>query len=113
LRIDVPENFDSPQSVGPCGFLLPVTSTPRMVAGMPQSDDIVKCQLKPVDPNDYSAALTEPQLAQVRSIFPQGVCDFSKPAAGDVAKSMIWPSLGGSTLLPAPQELVWRVARSP
>jgi hypothetical protein len=111
LRIDVPESFDAPQSLGPCGLLLPVTATPRMVAGMPLSDDILKCQLKPVDPNDYAAALTEPQLAQIREIFPGGVCDYRKPAAGDVEKSLIWPSVGGRTLQ-APHELKWRVARS-
>jgi hypothetical protein len=111
LRIDVPENFDSPQSLGPCGLLLPVTRTPRMVAGMPLSDDIVKCQLKPVDPNDYAVALSESQLAQIREIFPGGVCDYSKPGVGDVEKSLIWPSVGGRTLQ-APHELKWRVARS-
>ncbi len=111
LRIDVPESFDAPQSLGPCGLLLPVTSTPRMVAGMPLSDDVLKCQLKPVDPGDYAAALSEPQLAQIREIFPGGVCDYSKPAAGDVQQSLIWPSVGGRTLQ-APHELKWRVARS-
>jgi hypothetical protein len=111
LRIDVPENFDAPQSLGPCGLLLPVTGTPRMVAGMPQSDDIIKCQLKPVDPDDYASMLSAAQLDELREIFPDGVCDYSRPAAGDVERSLIWPSVGTEPDT-APFELKWRVARS-
>lgn len=112
LRVDVPENFDQPNSLGPCGVLLEVTATPRMVAGMPLSDDIVKCQLKPVTASDYGAALSEAQLSEIASIFPQGVCDYSKPALADVAKSLLWITLGAEELLPEPQELRWRVGRS-
>ncbi len=86
--------------------------TPRMVAGMPLSDDIIKCQLKPVSTADYAATLTESQLGEIRTIFPGGVCDYSKPAAGDVEKSLIWPSLGSAPAV-EPFELKWRVARSP
>lgn len=109
LRIDLPEDFDS--GIGVCSIALPVTRTPRMVAGMPMSDDIIKCQLKPLDRADYPASLDDAQFAELQAIFPGGVCDFSKPAAGDVARSMIWPSIGG-TRLEEPHELKWRVARS-
>lgn len=108
LRFDVPENFDSPQSLGPCGVLLPVTRTPRMVAGMPLSDDILKCRLKDPVAADYPAGT---DLAAIRAVFPGGVCDYSKPAAGDVETSLIWPSLGTAPDT-APAELKWRVARS-
>ncbi len=111
LRVDVPENFDAPDSLGPCGVILEVPRTPRMAAGMPLTDDIIKCQLKPVSASDYSAAPSEAQLNALREIFPEGVCDYSKPAAGDVEKSLIWPSVGGAVLEP-PHELKWRVARS-
>ena len=112
LRVDVPENFDQPASLGPCGLVLKVTTTPRMVAGMPLSDDILKCRLKPVSAADYDEALGDTQLSQLREIFPQGVCDYTQPAAGDVDKSLQWISLGGESLLPEPRELQWRVARS-
>jgi hypothetical protein len=82
-----------------------------MVAGMPLSDDVIKCQRKPVAAADYPAGVTEAQLAQLRAIFPTGVCDFTKPAAEDVEHSMQWVSIGGDTL-EAPHELHWRVARS-
>lgn len=116
LHLNVPEDHDS--GIGPCSIALPVTRTPRMVAGMPMSDDIIKCRLKPVDPADYGVPLSAEQLARLQAVFPDGVCDWTRPAAGDVQRSIIWPSFGGTTLLtdaagdPAPVGLQWRVARS-
>lgn len=107
LRVDVP----GAAGLAICNTLLPVVSTPRMVAGMPMSDDVIKCQLKPVDPSDYTRALTSAQLAQVMEVFPDGVCDYTRPAAGDVERSLIWPSIGGRELT-QPRELEWRVARA-
>jgi hypothetical protein len=78
---------------------------------MPLSDDVIKCQRKPVSAVDYPAGLTGAHLAQLRAIYSTGVCDFSKPAAEDVERSMVWTSVGGETL-EAPHELHWRVARS-
>jgi hypothetical protein len=112
----VPEDFDA--ETGPCQTLLPVTRTPRMVAGMPLTDDIIKCQLKPMDPADYSPPLSEAQLALIRQVFPKGVCDWTKPAEHDVERSLTWPSIGGTELSTdgrgntVPFELRWRVARS-
>lgn len=110
LRVDVPEDFDS--GIGPCSLVLPVTSTPRMVAGMPMSDDVLKCQLKPLDPADYAGGLSAEQLGELASVFPDGVCDYSLPGVGEVEHSMQWVSLGGDTLT-NPRELRWRTARSP
>lgn len=109
LRLTLPENFDS--GLGLCTLLLPVTRTPRMVAGMPLSDDVIRCQLKPIDSADYAVPLSAAEYAQLESIFPDGVCDYRLPAAGDVARSLIWPSIGGESL-EAPHGLVHRVARS-
>ncbi|AMQ87911.1 hypothetical protein ASQ50_04040 [Marinobacter sp. LQ44] len=73
--------------------------TPRTVAG----DDIRtlnnKCQLKPVDPADYPANLlqgifTSENFAQkVAEIFPNGVCDYSKPPVGQVP-TVTWMHYG-------------------
>ncbi len=109
VRVDVPEDFDS--GLGPCSLVLPVVSTPRMVAGMPLSDDVIKCQRRSIDPADYPGGLTADQRAQLQAAFPTGVCDFTKPAAEDVERSMTWVSVGGDVLEP-PHELTWRVARS-
>jgi hypothetical protein len=112
LRIDLPELYNADGSgIGVCSLALPVTRTPRMVAGMPMTDDIIRCQLKPVDPADYGGRLGEPELAELREIFPDGVCDFSRPAAEDVEQSLPWPSLGGERQR-EPFSLKYRVARS-
>ena len=58
--------------------MFPVYSNPRGVAGAPATMDILKCELKPVDKADYKRPVTDAQLAQLRTVFPQGVCDFSK-----------------------------------
>ena len=39
----------------------------------------MKCQLKPLDRDDYPVAFTDEQWAQLQQAFPGGVCDYSKP----------------------------------
>jgi hypothetical protein len=66
------------------------------VAGAPLADDITKCQLKPINPRDYKATFTPDELQRLRSVFPGGVCDYSKPGVNQVP-------LGGTYLkLPLP-----------
>jgi hypothetical protein len=60
-----------------CSTTFPAYSIPRLVAGSPLSDDALDCQLRPVDPADYQGKLTAGQLAELRVIFPDGVCDYS------------------------------------
>ena len=58
-------------------------SSPRQVAGGPLAENILKCQLKPINPADYApAVLTDAQRARLAVVFPTGVCDFSKPGVG-------------------------------
>src|SRR3546814_4832319 len=72
LRVNVPEDFGTDgHDLGVCGLALPVTSTPRMVAGMPETDDIIRCQLRPIDPADYDGKLGDPHPAQLPAIFPE------------------------------------------
>jgi len=55
-----------------CPILFPYYAEPRMVAGEPFTGDVLKCQLKPIDRNDYATALppmTNDQFAQLRAIF--------------------------------------------
>jgi hypothetical protein len=87
-------------------FLKP-HSSPRQVAGGPLAENILKCQLKPLDPVDYlPAVLTSAQLDRLRGVFPDGVCDFSKPSVGQTpALSPLDFSAGpGGTPLPPPPE---------
>jgi len=59
--------------------MYPVHSEPRLVAGAPLTNDVLKCQLKPVNYADYKGTFTVAQKVRMATIFPVGVCDFSKP----------------------------------
>src|SRR5471032_377218 len=63
---------------GKCATLYPPHSTPRLVAGAPLADDVLKCQLKPIDAKGYKATMTADEMQQLRQAFPGGVCDYSK-----------------------------------
>jgi len=67
-----------------CNVIYPRFSTPRIVAGSPLVNDVLKCQLKPVNAADYSVTIAGADLARLQTIFPGGVCDWSKPGAGQV-----------------------------
>lgn len=62
--------------------LYPFFSDPRVVAGGPLSADVIKCRLKPVDMSDYKVAFSSGQRSRLARVFPDGVCDFSKPGIG-------------------------------
>lgn len=73
-----------------CEQIYPSASFPREVAGGPIANDIVKCQLKPVDPADYAARFTVEEMTRLRQTFPQGVCDWSKPGVEQQKPSGTW-----------------------
>ena len=83
--------------------VLTVYGTPRMVAGDAITTDTNKCQLKPISADDYLPhvglpyaagtpapdvalplvpLLSDAQLAELETIFPDGTCDFSVPGVG-------------------------------
>jgi hypothetical protein len=59
--------------------MYPVHGEPRLMAGAPLTNDVLKCRLKPIDYGDYKATFSDAQKARMSAIFPSGVCDFSKP----------------------------------
>lgn len=63
----------------------PVFRDTRVAAGEGLTSDIMKCQLKPLNRVDFSVAFTNPQWARLQAVFPQGVCDYSKPGIGQEA----------------------------
>ncbi|MEJ8839735.1 DUF6351 family protein [Ramlibacter sp. AN1133] len=66
-------------------FLKPAAS-PRQVAGGPRTEDVLKCQLKPLAQSDYPAGtFTGAQFARLQAVFASGVCDWSKPGVGQQA----------------------------
>jgi hypothetical protein len=65
-----------------CGEAVVTTfTTPRMVAGDALTTDTNKCQLKPLDRTDDYGLIpfTDDQWAALQAIFPDGVCDFTRP----------------------------------
>jgi hypothetical protein len=79
-------------SGGQCNELYPTFPSPRMVAGGPVTNDVLKCQLKPVDYASYPVEFTEDQKARLAAIFPEGVCDWSKPGIGQRSPVGVWLS---------------------
>ncbi len=67
-----------------------VHGTPRTVAGDAMTTDVNKCQMKPLDRNaDYGPGFSDAQCAEMRAIFPDGVCDYGKPGVGQ-APTVPW-----------------------
>jgi hypothetical protein len=57
-----------------------VGASPRQVAGGALSENILKCQLKPLNSADYSpVVLSSAQLARLHAVFPDGVCNWNRP----------------------------------
>jgi Tannase-like family of unknown function (DUF6351) len=79
-----------------CNALFPYAGDARLVAGAPATDDVLKCALKPLDPKDYAVAPTPEQLAQLRKVFPDGVCDYAKPSIGQTTKVATWAVFKGN-----------------
>jgi len=79
-----------------CGELYPAYPTPRLVAGAPLANNIISCQLKPVDPSDYAISFSAEELSQLYLAFPQGVCDWSQPDASLATHQGTWLSFGPS-----------------
>jgi hypothetical protein len=80
--------------------------SPRQVAGGSISENILKCQLKPMAAADYlPATLTGAQMARMQAVFPGGVCDWSKPGVGQqeaISPLTFAAGPGGQPLPPAP-----------
>lgn len=81
---------------GQCNTLYPMYTSPSYVAGAPITLDVMKCQLKPVVATDYSITLTAAQVDRLKTVFPEGVCDWSKPGVGQVNAGQVWASFGPS-----------------
>jgi hypothetical protein len=88
-----------------CRATFPFYGDPRIAAGAPLANDVLKCQLKPLNPRDYNVAFAPEQWTRLRQAFPHGVCDYRKPGA-DRVPSVPWLTYqngpGGRPLGPAP-----------
>ena len=76
------------------------------------TENILKCQLKPLDSADYlPATLNTAQLARMDVAFPGGVCDWSRPGIGQqdpVSPLTFTAGPGGVPLPPEPVSVVSR-----
>ena len=98
-RIVEPAVFDSSRlfdnTEGRCNQLYPPHAGLRLVAGGPLTNDIMKCQLKPIDYDDYQVEFSADEKARLEDIFPEGVCDWSRPGVGQ-GSNQTWLSFGPS-----------------
>jgi Tannase-like family of unknown function (DUF6351) len=78
---------------GQCQTTYTPHSLPAQQAGKPLDSLVAKCQLKPTDPADYPA-LNANQTQRLATIFPDGVCDWSKPGVGQQALAATWQQFG-------------------
>jgi hypothetical protein len=62
-----------------CDQTVAAYGTPRLGADEPMTDDVMKCQLKPMRRDDYPVEFTDEQWQRLQEAFPGGVCDYSKP----------------------------------
>ena len=68
------------------GLLL---TSPRQVAGGPRGEDVFKCQLKQLNtasPEYGGAVFSAAQTSRLAAVFPDGVCDWSRPGVGQTAQ---------------------------
>lgn len=73
------ELYDEP---GPCADAYPVASDPRFVAGQQLGTTVLACALTPATEAPFAAGFTETQRARLATVFPDGVCDWSRPGRG-------------------------------
>jgi hypothetical protein len=99
-----PQSF-SREPATACNGRYPSHGFPRLVAGGPLAADILKCQLRPLDPKDYRGRFSGAQWARLQRIFASGVCDWTKPGVAQTAV-VPWASFG-----PATENLVFDVTK--
>ncbi|MDP2379195.1 MAG: DUF6351 family protein, partial [Pseudohongiella sp.] len=72
---------------GSCTQAFPLYSTSRIVAGGPIEGSVFKCALKPLDSalsdGTYGSWVPDSQqIERLRSVFPEGVCDYTQADQG-------------------------------
>jgi hypothetical protein len=78
--------------------------SPRQVAGGPLSENVLKCQLRPVNDVEYGGRLDAGQLSRLRAVFTTGVCDWTKPGIGQQAAMAPLTFQAGPGGVPLPPE---------
>lgn len=76
-----------------CNRLWPSWSFVRREAGGPLGANLLKCQLKPLSRRDYQVAFSDSEWRRLAEVFPDGVCDWSRPGV-EQQPVVPWRSLG-------------------
>jgi hypothetical protein len=82
-----PASYNGP---GRCNQMYPAHGDPRIAAGSPLSNDVLKCALKPLNEADYAQPLNADELHRLQAVFPGGVCDYSRPGVGQDRTTLTW-----------------------
>jgi hypothetical protein len=81
-------------------------ASPRQAAGGPLVENILKCQLEPLDVAGYAPfKFSDAQLARLHAVFPEGVCDWTESGVGQreaISPLTFAAGPGGHPLPPAP-----------
>ena len=77
-----------------CGGMYPTGTFPREIAGGSVAGDVLKCQLKPIQESDYKVKFTADDMARLKTVFPGGVCDWTKPGVEQQRLSGTWQRVG-------------------
>lgn len=97
-----PQTFsDAPDSE--CNARFPSYGFTRLVAGGGLDGNVLKCQLAPPERGGYAVSFTDAEWERLRTVFPDGVCDWSRPGVEQVPV-VPWASFG-----PSPANLVFEV----
>jgi hypothetical protein len=88
-----------------CNAMYPASSFPRFEAGEPLQSRTMQCQFRPVDAADYAGYATrnpawtgaarDTDLATLRTVFPDGVCDYTKPGLEEQPLAGTWIQVTG------------------
>jgi hypothetical protein len=117
---DKPEDIANRCTASACeSYLATRYETPRSVADGPIQADVNKCQLRPLKREDYPLTILDSDFEQLQAIFPDGVCDWSKPGVGQQG-AIPWMTYqrasgkvvyGGRALPPPPKSKALRARR--
>jgi hypothetical protein len=68
-----------------CDTVVESYSSPRIQAGMPFTDDTIKCELAPLRKSHYlPLQVSDATIAALQKAFPTGICDYAKPGVDRV-----------------------------
>lgn len=65
-----------------CKVAFPYYSNPRIAAGGPFANNVLKCRTKPLDRSDYRVSFNDAQWRRLKTAFPTGVCDWNRSGIG-------------------------------